>query len=395
MRRPHRTLAGWQIALLIAAGCALLGAPAVAPPAHAAGGPPIKVGFSMPLSGDNAATGQKALNGAKLAVDQINAKGGVLGRPLELVTGDDQCDPKQSANVAQKFASEKVVALASYYCSGAALAGLPIIRESKMLFIDIGAVSSKLPAAGYDKYFTVMYNGSQPGQFSARLMHDKLGIKTVVVLDDKTPANGEFADGFIATAQEIGGPKVLFRDHITQGDKDFSAFVTKLKGSNADGLYAVCYYPECGLLIRQMREQNLKTVFVGTDSLLDPAYVKIAGKDAAEGSLIVTQPGADELESAKEFVTAFKAAFPGADPGNVGAYAYDAVWVIAKAYTATGKVDNDAAAQWLHTLTKANAIQGATGKLFWRPNGTITEFFFSTYRVRNGDFQFAKDLVMK
>ena len=67
MRRPHRTLAGWQIALLIAAGCALLGAPAVAPPAHAAGGPPIKVGFSMPLSGDNAATGQKALNGAKLA----------------------------------------------------------------------------------------------------------------------------------------------------------------------------------------------------------------------------------------------------------------------------------------------------------------------------------------
>ena len=71
------------------------------------------------------------------------------------------------------------------------------------------------------------------------------------------------------------------------------------------------------------------------------------------------------------------------------------MWVIAKAYTATGKVDNDAAAQWLHTLTKANAIQGATGKLFWRPNGTITEFFFSTYRVRNGDFQFAKDLVMK
>jgi branched-chain amino acid transport system substrate-binding protein len=220
--------------------------------------------------------------------------------------------------VAQKFVSEKVIALASYYCSGAALAAMPIIRESQLLFIDIGAVSSKLPAAGYDKYFTVIYNGSQPGQFSAKLAHDKLHLKTAVVLDDKTPANGEFADAFVSTAQEMGGPQVLFRDHITQGDKDFSAFVTKLNGSNAEGIYAVCYYPECGLLIRQMREQNLKTVFIGSDSLLDPAFVKIAGKDAAEGVLIVTQPGADELDSAKEFVSAYKKAFPGSARATSG-----------------------------------------------------------------------------
>lgn len=383
------------LTLLVAVCCALVVVPTGAPFANAASGPPIKIGISLPLTGDNAATGQKALNGGKLAVSQINAKGGILGRPMAVVEGDDQCDPKQSSNVAQKFASERVIALASHYCSGAALAALPIIKESQMLYIDIAAVSSKLPAAGYDKFFTVMYNGSQPGQFTARLMKQKLGIKTVVVVDDKTPANTEFVDGFLSTAQEQGGPQVLFRDHITQGDKDFSAFVTKLKGSNADAVYAVCYYPECGLLIRQMREQNLKTMFAGSDSLLDPAYVKIAGKDAAEGSLIITQPGADELSSAKQFVADYKKAFPGSEPGNVGAYAYDAVWVIAKAYTGAGKIDNDAAAKWLHGLTRTNAIQGATGSLFWRPNGTITEFFFSTYRVHDGNFQFAKDLVLK
>jgi branched-chain amino acid transport system substrate-binding protein len=382
------------IVLLVASFALVMGLP-TAPGASAASGPPIKIGASFPLTGDNAATGQKALNGIKLAVQQINAKGGVVGRPLEIVSGDDQCDPKQSAFVAQKFAADGVIALASHYCSGAALAALPIIKESGMLYVDVAAVSSKLPAAGYDKYFTTMYNGSQPGQFTAKLMKDKLGVKTVVVLDDKTPANAEFADGFIATAKELGGPRVLFRDHITQGQKDFSAFVTRLKGANADALYAVCYYPECGLLLRQMREQNLKTVFVGTDSLLDPAFVKIAGNDAAEGAMIVTQPGAEELESARQFVDAYKKAFGGTDPGNVAPYAYDAVWVIAKAYDAVGKVDNDAAAKWLHGLTAANAIQGATGKLFWRPNGTITEFFFSTYRVHDGDFAFAKDLVMK
>jgi branched-chain amino acid transport system substrate-binding protein len=391
MRRGTVSLA----AVLVVVSFALVTGPSGAPPANAAAGAPIRIGVSLPLTGDNAATGQKGLNGAKLAATQINARGGILGRPIEIVEGDDQCDPKQSANVAQKFASERLIALASHYCSGAALAALPIIRESNMLYVDIAAVSSKLPAAGYDKYFTVMYNGSQPGQFSAKLMKTKLGVKTVVLLDDKTPANTEFVDGFVATADQIGGPKMLFRDHITQGDKDFSAFVTKLKGSNAEALYAVCYYPECGLLLRQMREQNLKTVFVGSDSLLDPAFVKIAGKDAAEGALVVTQPGAAELESARDFVAAYKKAFSDTDPGNVAPYAYDAVTVIARAYNAVGKLDNDAAAKWLHSLTRATAIQGTTGKLFWRPNGTITEFFFSTYRVHNGDFAFAKDLVMK
>src|SRR5206468_10270582 len=132
------------VALLIVACCALVAVPAGMPPATAASRPPIKIGFSMPLTGDNAATGQKALNAAKLAVQQINARGGAAGRPFELVEGDDQCDPKQASNVVQKFVSEKVIALASYYCSGAALAAMPIIRESQLLFIDIGAVSSKL-----------------------------------------------------------------------------------------------------------------------------------------------------------------------------------------------------------------------------------------------------------
>ncbi len=112
-------------------------------------------------------------------------------------------------------------------------------------------------------------------------------------------------------------------------------------------------------------------------------------------ALITTPPGPEELDSARQFIAAYKKAYSGAVPTFIAVYAYDAVSVIANAYKATGKLDNDAAAKWLHGLTKSNAIQGATGKLFWSAEGTIAEFFFSTYRVHDGEFQFAKDLVLK
>src|SRR6516164_9595186 len=143
---------------------------------------PILIGVSAPLTGDNAGTGQESLNGAKLAAKQINAKGGVLGRPIQIVEGDDRCDPKEGATVAQKFAARKVHAAASHYCSGVALALLPIFKEADVLYVDWGAVSSKIPAFGYDKFFTTIYNGAQPGVFAANVAVTTLKKKKLAMV---------------------------------------------------------------------------------------------------------------------------------------------------------------------------------------------------------------------
>jgi branched-chain amino acid transport system substrate-binding protein len=119
---------------------------------------------------------------------------------------------------------------------------------------------------------------------------------------------------------------------------------------------------------------------------MDPQYVQIAGA-AAEGAYGVTQPQATELPTAKEFVTEYNKKF-GKDPGYIGPYAYDGVNVIAQAYTAVGKVDNDAAAKWLKSLKKETAIQGTTGPLYWNSDGSLPDFVFSLYQVKNGKFQF-------
>jgi branched-chain amino acid transport system substrate-binding protein len=348
---------------------------------------PILIGVSAPLSGDNAGSGQESLNSAKLAVEQINAKGGVLGRPLQIVEGDDRCDPKESAIVAQKFVAQKINAAASHYCSGAALAALPIFREAGILYANWGAASAKVPAAGYDKLFNTIFSGAAPGPFAATFAIEKLHKKTFAMVDDRTPANGEFTVGFQKKATALGGKVVLF-DHVTQGDKDFSAFVTNVKGSGADALYASLYYAEAGLLTRQLRDQQVDITVICTDASLDPQYLQIAGA-AAEGVYGVTQPQATELATAKEFVADYNKKY-GKDPGYIGAYAYDAVQVIAEGYTGAGKVDNDAAAKWLHGRTKETALKGITGPLYWNADGTVPDFTFSVYQVKNGKFQFVQ-----
>jgi branched-chain amino acid transport system substrate-binding protein len=348
---------------------------------------PILIGVSGPLTGDAAGSGQEAMNGAKLAVEQLNAKGGILGRPVQIVEGDDRCDPKEAAIVAQKFVAQKVAATASHYCSGAALASIPIFREAGLLYIDWGAVSSKIPGSGYERLFMTLYNGAMPGIYAADIAVKRLNMTKLAVVDDRTPANGEFAAAFQKRAKELGASIVL-AGHITQGDKDFSAFVTQVKGSGAQALFTSNYYAEAGLLTRQLRDQQVATTVLCPDTCMDEQYLAIAGK-SADGTYSITQPQADELPAAKDFIEAYQKKF-GKVPGYIGPYSYDAINIIAAAYTAVGKLDNEAAAKWLKSLKKDTALKGITAALYWNADGSLPEFNFSLYQAKDGKMHFVE-----
>jgi branched-chain amino acid transport system substrate-binding protein len=327
------------------------------------------------------------MNGAKLAVEQLNAKGGILGRSVQIVEGDDRCDPKEAAIVAQKFVAQKVAATASHYCSGAALASIPIFREAGLLYIDWGAVSSKIPGSGYERLFMTLYNGAMPGIYAADIAVKRLNMTKLAVVDDRTPANGEFAAAFQKRAKELGASIVL-AGHITQGDKDFSAFVTQVKGSGAQALFTSNYYAEAGLLTRQLRNQQVATTVLCPDTCMDEQYLAIAGK-SADGAYSITQPQADELPTAKDFIEAYQKKF-GKVPGYIGPYSYDAINIIAAAYTAVGKLDNEAAAKWLKSLKKDTALKGITAALYWNTDGSLPEFNFSLYQAKDGKMHFVE-----
>ena len=265
----------------VAAVSILIGAAVAALPSISTAADQVLIGFSAPLTGDNAGSGQESLNAARLAVEQINAAGGIMGRQVQLLDGDDRCDPKEAAIVAQKLVAQKISAAAAHYCSGAALAALPIFKEAGILYVDWGAASSKIPASGYDKLFITIFSGAAPGLYAADMAIHKLGKKKFAMVDDRTPANGEFTVGFQKRATELGG-NVVLSDHVTQGDKDFSAFVTKVKGSGAEALYISLYYAEAGLLVRQLRDQQVNATLICIDPCMDPQFLQIAGP-AAEG----------------------------------------------------------------------------------------------------------------
>jgi branched-chain amino acid transport system substrate-binding protein len=233
--------------------------------------------------------------------------------------------------------------------------------------------------------FITIYNGAQPSLYAADIAVKQLGLKKLAVVDDRTPANAEAAAAFQKYAKDLGAEVVLV-GHVTQGDKDFNAFVTQVKGSGAQMLLTSLYYAEAGLLNRQLRDQEVKTITMCTDVCMDPQFLTIAGA-AAEGAYSVTQPTADELPAAKDFVAAFEKMF-NKPPGYIGPYSYDAINVIAAAYTAVGKVDNEAAAKYLHGLTKDTALKGITGALYWKPDGTLPQFTFSLYEVKDGKMAF-------
>jgi branched-chain amino acid transport system substrate-binding protein len=135
-----------------------------------------------------------------------------------------------------------------------------------------------------------------------------------------------------------------------------------------------------------LRDQQVTTKTICPDTCMDPQFLTIAGA-AAEGAYSVTQPQAEELPAAKDFVAAYQKMF-GKPPGYIGPYSYDAINVIAAAYTAAAKVDNEAAAKWLHGLTAETALKGITGPLWWKPDGTLPKFTFSVYEVKDGKMQF-------
>lgn len=221
--------------------------------------------------------------------------------------------------------------MVGHYCSGAALAALPIFKSSNIFYYDWDANASKIAQYGYDKFFAGTYIGGQAGVKIAQVAINALKGKKLAVVDDRTPANGEFEDAFETTAKSMGA-NVVLHEHVTQGEKDFSAFVTKLQGTGADLLYCSLYYSESALLLRQMQQQKLTAIFLGAEPIIDPKFVEIAGRDTAEGALAVAPPLATDLSSdaARKYAAAWEKAY-GEKPGVIGYTAYDGIIVIAAA----------------------------------------------------------------
>src|SRR5947207_14818927 len=283
-------------ALALGTGLALIGT---------ASAQDISIGIAGPMTGGEATFGRQMKNGAEQAVADINASGGVLGKQLKLEVGDDACDPKQARSVAEKLAGMKVPFVAGHYCSSSSIPASEAYAEGNVLQITPASTNPQFTERNLWNTFRVCGRDDQQGAVAGAYIAKNFKGKNVAVIDDKTTYGKGLADE-TRKALAKAGVKPKLTESYNKGDKDFTALVSKLKLNNIDLVFVGGYHQESGLILRQMRDQGLKTVLMDGDALADKAFASITGP-AGEGTLFTFGPDPRNKPTAKKIVEAFKA----------------------------------------------------------------------------------------
>ena len=346
--------------------CLFLGAAvvALAAPLPALAGS-IKIGFNAPLTGFAAADGNSALIGAQLAVEQVNAAGGVNGDEIELVVYDDQASPKEAAPLAVKMTTQdEVTAGISGSYSGSTRAAATIFQENAVPYISAYAVHPDITRAG-DYVFRTSFMGEVQGRAGAKLIGDLMGLKRVALITLNNDFGQSLAAGFKEKATDFG-IEIAGEYEYSIKDREFGPIVSKVKADNPDAIYASGYFFTAGPLVRQIRAAGITAPVIGQEGYDGQKFIEIAGP-AAEGVIITTSLDRDSADPiAQAFIKGFeeKAGYP-AD--MVSASTHTAVLVMAEALKKTGAGDRAA----LRDAIAESSVDVSTGHISFNPLGEV------------------------
>jgi len=328
-------------------------------PSGGAGGDTIPVGEFASLTGKEAAFGNSSHKGTALAVKDLNAAGGVLGKKFNLVTEDTRSTPGESATVVKKLISrDKVIAVLGEVASGRSLEGASICQPNKIPMISPSSTKPEVTEKG-DYIFRVCFIDPFQGKVLATFADQTLKVKNVALLVDvATPYSVGLASNFKETFEKLGG-KIIIEQKFSSGDKDFKAQLTAIKAVNPEAIFAPCYYTEAGLIVRQARELGITVPVFGGDGWEAPELLEIGGK-AMEGTYYSTHYSAeDQSPKVQEFVKKYRADYNGETPDAMAALGYDSAMVLADAIKRAGTTEEP---KLRDAIAATKEFEGVTGK---------------------------------
>lgn len=358
--------------MVTAAAAALVGLTAAG--AHAE----IKIATAGPMTGQYASFGEQMQKGAEAAVKDINDAGGVLGQKLALSIGDDRCDPKEAVAVANKFVNDGIQFVAGHFCSGSSIPASAVYHEEGIVQMSPASTNPKFTEQGFENVFRTCGRDDQQGDYAGAWLAKYYKDKRVAFAHDKQAYSKGLADLTKAAFEKAGGKPVLY-ETVNPGERDYSAFITKLKAANIDALYYGGYHTELGLITRQMREQGLKAQILSGDSLNTLEFWSITG-DAGEGLMFTFAPDPRAKPEAKKIVDRFKA--QGYDPEGYTLYTYAAIQIWAEAVKKAGSTDSKKVEAALHSGPFSSVI----GPLTFDKNGDRTTADYTWYKWTKGNY---------
>lgn len=319
----------------------------------------IVIGEYGSMTGGQATFGQSTHNGIMLAVDEINAAGGVNGRKLKVLLEDDQSKQDEAANAVTKLISQNnVVAVLGEVASSNSLAAAPVCQNNKVPMITPSSTNPSVTQKG-DYIFRMCFLDDYQGQAMARYVANTLNVKKVAVLiDSKSDYSTGLAGFFSAAFKEAGGNIVLTQSYA-QGDSDFRSQLTAIKAAGPDLIYVPGYYNDIGQIAMQARDLGMQQPLAGGDGWESPKLIEIGGK-ALEGCFYSNHYfAADPSPVVRDFVEKYKQK-NNATPDALAALAYDAARVLADAIKRAGKVDGPALRD---AIAATKGFPGVTGTI--------------------------------
>jgi branched-chain amino acid transport system substrate-binding protein len=343
----------------------------------------IRIGAAAPLTGPQAHIGKDNEYGTRMAIDDANAKGVLIGGKkarFELLSEDDQTDPKTATIVAQKLVDAKVNGVIGHLNSGTSIPASSIYFKNGIPQISPSATAVKFTAQGYNTAFRVMTNDAQQGMALGEFATKVLAAKKIAVIDDRTAYGQGLADEFIKAA-EAGGAQIIKREYTTDKSVDFTAVLTSIKGKQPDLLFFGGMDPQGVPMVKQLRGLGMKTHFMMGDGGYTPKLIDLAGA-AVEGAY-ASLPGVplDNMPSGRDFAKRYEARFQ--QPIQLYApYCYDAVNVLIAAMQKAGSAEP---AKYLPEISKV-VLDGVTAKISFDEKGDIKGGAVTIYQVRQGQW---------
>jgi branched-chain amino acid transport system substrate-binding protein len=339
----------------------------------------IKIGVAGPVTGDQAKMGMDFKNGVSLAVEEWNSKGGVLGKKIDMIVGDDQHDPKQAVSVANKMVNEGVVGVVGHFNSNCSIPASDVYNRAGIPIITPGSTNPQLTDKGYGGVVRVCGRDDQQGKVAAAFVKDRLKLKKVAILHDKTTYGQGLADEF---RKNLGGKvDVVYYGGIVQGDKDFKMILISVKSKDPELVFFGGIYPEAGLLVKQAKELGFNAPFMSGDGTIDPKFIEIAGAAAAEGTYLTFSPDPKNIPSARGFIEKYRAKYGEIGPYSI--YAYDAANILLNAIKEANSTEGKAVIEKLHSME----FNVALGKIKFDEKGDVTVSPYVVWITKNGKFE--------
>lgn len=350
----------------------------------ASGEPVVKIGAVAPLTGPQAHLGKDNENGARLAIEDANAKGIIIGGQkvrFELVSEDDQADPKTATIVAQKLMDDKVNGVIGHLNSGTSIPASRIYHDGSIPQISPSATAVAYTAQNFNTTFRVMANDGQQGKALGDFAANNLNARKIAVIDDRTAYGQGLADEFIKAAK-AGGATIVAQEYTNDKAVDFTAVLTSIKGKQPDLVFFGGMDPQGVPLVKQLKALGLSAKFMMGDGGFTPKLIELAGV-SAEG-VYASLPGVPlaQAPAGKDFTQRYEARFK--QPiQQYAPYCYDAVNVM---IAAMQRADSADPAKYLPALSKTSH-DGVTARIAFDAKGDLTGGAVTLYQVQQGKWQ--------